>query len=87
MKKILFLIFILLGCNDKETSNSLKTLFDKDKIISNQNKNSYLDSIYIESDKVINDSIKLKTLFEIAAEYYYLKNNSSSLISSFNSIK
>ncbi len=79
MKKILFLIFILLGCNDKETSNSLKTLFDKDKIISNQNKNSYLDSIYIESDKVINDSIKLKTLFEIAAEYYYLKNNSSSL--------
>jgi signal transduction histidine kinase len=79
LKKILFLIFILLGCNDKETSNSLKTLFDKDKIISNQNKNSYLDSIYIESDKVINDSIKLKTLFEIAAEYYYLKNNSSSL--------
>lgn len=79
MKKVLFLVFILLGCNDKETSNSLKNFFEKNKILSNQNKNSYLDSIYFESDKVIIDSIKLKNLFEIAAEYYYLKNNNSSL--------
>lgn len=79
MKKILFFIIILLGCNDKEISNSEHILFEKNKNLSNQKKNSSLDSIFLESNKIIDDTIKLKKLFEIAAEYYYLKNNTSSL--------
>ena len=79
MKKILFFIIILLGCNDKEISNSEHILFEKNKNLSNQKKNSSLNSIFLESNKIIDDTIKLKKLFEIAAEYYYLKNNTSSL--------
>lgn len=79
MKKIFFLAFIVLGCNNKENSNTENILFEKDKKISNQKKDNYLDSIYLESNKIINDSIRLKNLFEIAAEFYYLKNNNSSL--------
>lgn len=79
MKKVLYLIFILIGCNDVKTINSEIILFQKGKNISNQNKTKYLDSINLESDKISNDTVKLNLLFEIAAEYYYLKNNSSSL--------
>lgn len=81
LKKILFFTFILLSCNNKETSNSksISALFEKNKNLSQQYKNDYLDSIFLESNKITNDSTKLKTLFEIAAEYYYLENNTSSL--------
>lgn len=81
LKKILFFTFILLSCNNKETSNSnnMSTLFEKNKNLSQQNKNNYLDSIFLESNKITSDSTKLKTLFELAAEYYYLENNTSSL--------
>jgi signal transduction histidine kinase len=81
LKKILFFTFILLSCNNKETSNSksISTLFEKNKNLSQQYKNDYLDSIFLESNEITNDSTKLKTLFEIAAEYYYLENNTSSL--------
>lgn len=81
LKKVLFFTFIIFGCNNKETSNSKNTsiLFEKNKNLSQQNKNAFLDSIYLESIKITNDSTKLKTLFEIAAEYYYLENNTSSL--------
>lgn len=81
LKKILFFTFILLSCNNKETSNSksISVLFEKNKNLSQQYKNNYLDSIFLESNEITNDSTKLKTLFEIAAEYYYLENNTSSL--------
>jgi signal transduction histidine kinase len=79
LKKILFFVIIFLGCNDKEFLNSEHILFEKNKNLSNQKKNSSLDSIFLESNKIIDDTIKLKKLFEIAAEYYYLKNNTSSL--------
>lgn len=80
MKKIFFLAFILLGCKDEKSSEieSLNIFFNN-KNISNQEKNILLDSIYLESNKIINDSVRLKKNFEIAAEYYYLKNNNSSL--------
>ncbi len=80
MKKIFFLAFILLGCKDEKSSEieSLNIFFNN-KNISNQEKNILLDSIYLESNKIINDSVRLKKIFEIAAEYYYLKNNNSSL--------
>ncbi len=81
LKKVLFFTFIIFGCNNKETSNSKNTsiLFEKNKNLSQQIKNDFLDSIFLESIKITNDSTKLKTLFEIAAEYYYLENNTSSL--------
>lgn len=81
LKKTLFFTFIFLSCNNKETSNSksISTLFEKNKNLSQQYKNDYLDSIFLESNEITNDSTKLKTLFEIAAEYYYLENNTSSL--------
>jgi signal transduction histidine kinase len=80
LKKIFFLAFILLGCKDEKTSEieSLNIFFNN-KNISNQEKNILLDSIYLESNKIINDSVRLKNFFEIAAEYYNLKNNNSSL--------
>jgi signal transduction histidine kinase len=80
LKKIFFLVFILLGCKDEKSSEieSLNIFFNN-KNISNQEKNILLDSIYLESNKIINDSVRLKNFFEIAAEYYYLKNNNSSL--------
>lgn len=64
LKKILFFTFILLSCNNKETSNSnnMSTLFEKNKNLSQQNKNNYLDSIFLESNKITSDSTKLKTL-------------------------
>jgi signal transduction histidine kinase len=80
LKKIFFLSFILLSCNDAKTSKnkSLNSVFNNNAI-SNQEKNILIDSIYLESNKIKNDSIKLKILFEIAADYYYLKNITSSL--------
>lgn len=78
MKKIFFLAFILLSCNKKDGLSKSSFLFENNKNISNQIKNNYLDSIYMELNKTKDDSIKLKNIFTIAAEYYYLKNNNAS---------
>lgn len=79
LKKILFLLFILLGCNNKESSNNENIIFEKYIDLTEQKKNRYLDSIYSITNKTTTDTIKLRKLFEIAAEYYYLKNYNSSL--------
>lgn len=79
MKKLLFIFLIFISCNRKGN-----TLFNEDSFnakfekVPEKQKKSYLDSLYSETINDKNDSIKLKKLFKIASEYYYLKENKSS---------
>ncbi|WP_297868815.1 tetratricopeptide repeat-containing sensor histidine kinase [uncultured Flavobacterium sp.] len=82
MKKILYLILatiLIFSCKEKKSFSNTKSILNaKFNILSDSKKIQYLDSVISPLEKIDNDSLKLKFLFEVAAEYYYLNNNKSS---------
>lgn len=83
MKKIfwLFVIVLYVSCNEKSEKNQFnKSILEtKYTSLSKAEKLQYLDSVTKKVNTLENDSIKTKYLFEIATEYYHLKDNKSSL--------
>lgn len=83
MKKtsLLILLFILISCNDrKETSTIEKDVIPyKYRNYSNFQKKKYLDSIFNKLIFLNDDSLKIKSLFEICNQYYYHKDYISSI--------
>jgi signal transduction histidine kinase len=77
-KAILFFLF-LVSCNSND-SIPLKFFLKKDKFytLSPLQKNKFLDSILQETRYYKNDSIKTQLLFDVAAQYSNLKNDSKS---------
>lgn len=76
MKKILFIILFLFSCNDRENITIKNSIFNsKFESFSKEEKNFFLDSTYNEISDLKNDSIKIKYLFELSNQYYYIKNN------------
>ena len=85
MKKIFFLFLILISCNDSNNIIIDKNLFnDNYENLSYKQKMFFLDSLRIKTNGFSNNSIKLEQLFKIAAEYYYIKDYSSSYKTSKN---
>jgi signal transduction histidine kinase len=80
LKKIFFLyILLVLSCESDKAFKSNDILFDSVfSSFSKERKKQYLDSVFIEVEDSKNDSIKTKNLFNIASEYYTLKDNKSS---------
>ncbi len=77
MKKIFFLyILLVLSCESDKSFQSNQILFDSAfSSLTKERKKEYLDSVLNEVEDSNNDSIKTKNLFNIAAEYYTLKDN------------
>lgn len=74
MKKSIIFLLLLISCNYKDNNLSKNKPFDTNFNEFNHNqKKVFLDSILLELNDLKKDSIKSKLLFEIAAEYYYLK--------------
>lgn len=74
MKKSITLLLLLISCNNKDNNSSKNKHFDRNFNEFNQSqKKVFLDSLLLDLNDFKNDSIKTKLLFEIAAEYYYLK--------------
>ncbi len=83
LKKILFFTLILLSCNNNEKISSKNYNFnDKFEKLSKKEKKIFLDSIYHENNNLKNDSIKTNHLFELSNQYYYIKENKLSYITS-----
>lgn len=82
MKNLSFIVFFFfLYCN-KGDNTSFKTneIFPKNfENYSIIEKNNFLDSIIKEIDNQNNDSTKIKFLFEISNQYFYLKNSNFSI--------
>jgi signal transduction histidine kinase len=77
LKKIFFLyILLVLSCESDKSFQSNQILFDSAfSSLTKERKKEYLDSVLNEVEDSNNDSIKTKNLFNIAAEYYTLKDN------------
>lgn len=70
---------MIFSCKEKKSFSNTKSILNtKFNVLSNSKKIQYLDSVISPLEKIDNDSLKLKFLFEVAAEYYYLNNNKSS---------
>lgn len=83
MKKLLFFVLVLLSCNNKEKISSKNYNFnDKFEKLSKKEKKLFLDSIFHENNNLKNDSIKTKHLFELSNQYYYIKEDKLSFITS-----
>jgi tetratricopeptide (TPR) repeat protein len=78
---LFILLFILISCNDrKETSTIEKDVIPyKYRNYSNFQKKKYLDSIFNKLIFLNDDSLKIKSLFEICNQYYYHKDYISSI--------
>lgn len=74
MKKSIIFLLLLISCNNKDNNSSKNKHFDRNFNEFNQSqKKVFLDSLLLDLNDFKNDSTKSKLLFEIAAEYYYLK--------------
>ncbi len=84
MKNIIFLAFIILffaSCTNNNLSFSSESIYSNEYInLSNKKKLKYLDSLKTKIEFVVKDSLKIKLLFEVAAEYYYLNDLKNSYI-------
>lgn len=81
LKKLFFLFLIFLSCRNDEVQNNNDLQFLKEyEKVSNNKKSNFLDSVFLASSKIKVDSIRLKVLFSIAAEHFYIKNNEASRI-------
>jgi signal transduction histidine kinase len=66
----------VLSCESDKSFQSNQILFDSAfSSLTKERKKEYLDSVLNEVEDSNNDSIKTKNLFNIAAEYYTLKDN------------
>jgi signal transduction histidine kinase len=74
LKKSIIFLLLLISCNNKDNNSSKNKHFDRNFNEFNQSqKKVFLDSLLLDLNDFKNDSTKSKLLFEIAAEYYYLK--------------
>jgi len=74
---------LFFSCQEKGSiSNSESILTSDFSKLSASKKNQYLDSVSVSLKSIEEDTLQIKFLFEVAAEYYYLKNNKSSFQSS-----
>lgn len=80
MKKIfLFLLLLIFSCTEKKSIPKAESLLDSHFYqLSEVKKTKYLDSLSYVLNGINNDSLQIKFLFDVAAEYYYLNNNKSS---------
>lgn len=82
MKSILSLLSLILfsiSCRQEKNTFNKNSIIDKEySTLSKSNKTKYLDSVQSNLILLNNDSIQIKLLFELAAEYYYLNNNKAS---------
>lgn len=75
----LFIILFLVSCKEKNVTFNQTSIIDKKyTTLSKSNKTKYLDSVQNHIMLMKTDSIQIKLLFELAAEYYYLNNNKAS---------
>ena len=74
------LSIVLFSCNEKKGTIGNYSLFESKKYekMDSKNKLTYLDSINSFSNSLKNDSINRIFLFNLSAEYYYLKDSKKS---------
>ncbi len=86
MKKTFFLVIIILlfySCTNKKSSFSSESIYSNQyNNLTNQKKTKFLDSLKTDIQFIKDDSLKIKLLFEISAEYYYLNDTKNSFITS-----
>ncbi len=86
MKKTFFLVIIILlfySCTNKKSSFSSESIYSNQySNLPNQKKTKFLDSLKTDIEFIKDDSLKIKLLFEISAEYYYLNDTKNSFITS-----
>lgn len=74
---------MFLSCQERAPMfNTESIISSKFSSFNDSEKIRYLDSVSISLESLRNDSLQIKFLFEVAAEYYYIKNNRSSFHSS-----
>lgn len=77
--RLLILIVCSVSCKEKKITFNKNSIIDKNyRALSKSNKTKYLDSIDNNLMLLKTDSIQIKLLFEVAAEYCYLNNNKAS---------
>lgn len=86
MKNTFFLVIIILlfySCTNKKSSFSSESIYSNQySNLPNQKKTKFLDSLKTDIEFIKDDSLKIKLLFEISAEYYYLNDTKNSFITS-----
>ncbi len=86
MKNTFFLVIIILlfySCTNKKSSFSSESIYSNQySNLPNQKKTKFLDSLKTDIQFIKDDSLKIKLLFEISAEYYYLNDTKNSFITS-----
>lgn len=86
MKNTFFLVIIILlfySCTNKKSSFSSESIYSNQyNNLTNQKKTKFLDSLKTDIQFIKDDSLKIKLLFEISAEYYYLNDTKNSFITS-----
>ena len=77
---LLILSIVLFSCNEKKGTIANYSLFESKEFekMDSKNKLTYLDSINTLSNSLKNDSINRNFLFNLSAEYYYLKDSKKS---------
>ena len=72
---------MLFSCQEKKPNSNIESILNsKFYKLTDSNKIQYLDSVRPTINSIAIDSLQIKILFEIAAEYYYLNNNESSFL-------
>jgi signal transduction histidine kinase len=86
LKNTFFLVIIILlfySCTNKKSSFSSESIYSNQySNLPNQKKTKFLDSLKTDIEFIKDDSLKIKLLFEISAEYYYLNDTKNSFITS-----
>lgn len=85
LRKIIYFLLtilsiVLFSCNEKQATILNYSLFESKEYIKMDSKNklTYLDSINTLSNSLKNDTINRNFLFNLSAEYYYLKASKKS---------
>ena len=77
-----------MSCDEKKSFDYPSSVLSSEySILSENQKIKYLDSVENKINLIDIDSIKIKALFEIAAEYYYLNNDHRSFKASKKILK
>ena len=85
LKKIFFLILIFVSCENTDDIFFDEKIFDENfEKLSEKSKKKYIDSLFAEVNNRNDDSIKVKTLFDLSNQYYYLNDYKSSFTTSKN---
>lgn len=78
---MLLSVAMIFSCKEKIPNSNIESILNlKFYKLKDSNKIQYLDSVHPTINSIGIDSLQIKILFEIAAEYYYLNNNESSFL-------